>query len=41
MYKIVAGNAIAATVNVRLISVARPKLISVLIPCGTIFSKWS
>jgi hypothetical protein len=38
-YKIVAGNAIAATVKVRLISVASPKLITVLIPCDTIFSK--
>lgn len=34
-----AGNAIAATVKVRLITIASPKLIKVLIPCDTSFSK--
>lgn len=38
-YKIVAGNAIAATVKVRLMTIASPKLIKVLIPCDTTFSK--
>lgn len=38
-YKIVAGNAIAATVKVKLMTIASPKLIKVLILCGTSFSK--
>ena len=38
-YKIVAGNAIAATVKVKLMTIASPKLIKVLIPCDTSFSK--